>query len=101
MNGTATDLPVGQSGDLFSDSHRSAFAREGSALPATRSYDLVRLPLISHDFIRSKVVVVHFFTREQALLRIGLSAVTQKSAGGRPARVRYASIAAKFRSAAK
>ena len=35
MNGTATDLPVGQSGDLFRDSRRSAFARGKVVLLAT------------------------------------------------------------------
>ncbi|SIO25564.1 hypothetical protein SAMN05443247_03192 [Bradyrhizobium erythrophlei] len=47
MNGTAADLPVGHSGDLFSDSRRSAFARR-IALPATKNYSFVRLPSISH-----------------------------------------------------
>jgi len=48
MNGTAADLPVGHSGDLFSDSRGSAFARGKIALPAIKNYNFVRLPSISH-----------------------------------------------------
>jgi hypothetical protein len=75
MNGTAADLPVGHIGDLFSDSRRSAFARGKIALPATKNCIFVRLPSISHDFLRSKVAVVQFLHTGRRCWPIGLQAV--------------------------